>query len=759
MSPTGNLNRSQVWRRTSTILLGVLALVAIGMPGAQAAAPSNDDFEDATAVVGLGYTDSVSTGDATTEEDEPQECGNVGKTVWYSFTPAGTGPALRLLADTHGSEYDTVLTVFTGTGLDDLEPVECNDDKWGGRTSEVWFEATRGVTYYFQVGGYDGAGGGATFHLRVEPGGTISGTVVDTLAQPLEGVCVDLNEGDFFTNTDADGTYSFTVPPGDYVVSFGGFCAGNYVSEWYDDTDHENAHSVEVTSGSASYADAVLAFGGSVSGWVTDEETGEPIEDVCVEAWQDVDGEKADELDYTLTDEEGYYDLDGLPPIAFRLEFYGPCAGNYAPQWHPSDADDWEGATSFLLEANESLDIDAELRRGGSISGTIYDDDGEAIDDACVDVFESEAGSDPWDEPVGSGVADDDGDYEVDGLPTGEYKVQFFEDCDWPYEELGWYDGENDFDDADVVEVEIGEETRNVDWGEEEVYSDTGGRGYLNVSPEAAENVLPADASHTLTAYFDEDDLYAGEEDEIDFEIVSGPNDDSGSGADLDCSLSGDECAIAYSSNGVAGTDVICAWNDKDDDDTFDEDGSEWDGGRCDLESLSSSGSSDYDYTDVVEKEWVRVTPTPTPTPTPSSVPQCNDGIDNDNDRKVDYPNDSACSSLLDGDESPADQVLGRILVPTYLGIGYDRDIGGFDGRVRSSRPGCRRGRMVTLKHIDIGPNTVVGAITTDFAGWWQIPKSSPDGPYYATVRSKTFTTGDGTQVVCRSDRSRILSL
>ncbi len=48
------------------------------------------------------------------------------------------------------------------------------------------------------------------------------------------------------------------------------------------------------------------------------------------------------------------------------------------------------------------------------------------------------------------------------------------------------------------------------------------------------------------------------------------------------------------------------------------------------------------------------VTPTPEPPPPPPALPEiavCGDGLDNDSDGFIDYPNDLGCDSVLDGDE------------------------------------------------------------------------------------------------------------
>jgi hypothetical protein len=139
---------------------------AKGAPRAQAdvtatAVPSNDDIEDATVIGSLPFTDNVNTEDATTQPDDPDCVGN-GPTVWYRFTPAAT---IRINANTFGSDYDTSLSVYTGSP-GDLTQIACNDDA-GGLQSSVTFEAAAGETYFIMVGAF-GSGPGGNLTLTVD---------------------------------------------------------------------------------------------------------------------------------------------------------------------------------------------------------------------------------------------------------------------------------------------------------------------------------------------------------------------------------------------------------------------------------------------------------------------------------------------------------------------------------------------------------------------------------------------------------------
>jgi len=110
--------------------------------------PDNDNFADASTIPDLPYNAVQSTTGATLEPFEPNfACAPVVSSVWYAFTPAAD---VRVDADTFGSDYDTVLAVFTGTGLGDLQSVGCNDQA-GGNQSRLVLNLTGGRTYYFQI--------------------------------------------------------------------------------------------------------------------------------------------------------------------------------------------------------------------------------------------------------------------------------------------------------------------------------------------------------------------------------------------------------------------------------------------------------------------------------------------------------------------------------------------------------------------------------------------------------------------------------
>ncbi len=129
-------------------------------------AATNDDLAQATAIGALPFMDRVMTGEATTEPDEAvSDCNPAGgRSVWYRLTLPDT---TRLRLDTRGSDYDTVLSVWTGTDHP-LSPITCNDDEDDDRMqAALTFVAGTGTTYYIKAEGFEGAAGELTLRAAV----------------------------------------------------------------------------------------------------------------------------------------------------------------------------------------------------------------------------------------------------------------------------------------------------------------------------------------------------------------------------------------------------------------------------------------------------------------------------------------------------------------------------------------------------------------------------------------------------------------
>ncbi|MEO8428465.1 MAG: lysyl oxidase family protein, partial [Verrucomicrobiota bacterium] len=153
----------------------------------QASPPANDNFVSAQILSGLSGS---LTGDnllATKEPGEPNHAAPGTHSIWFKWTP---NTAVSSTIDTIGSNFDTLLAVYTGTSVSALTIVASNDDIGGGVVvSRVTFNSTLGTTYRIAVDGYNAAKGNVTLNWNQATGGSlqalhpISDQAIDGLAQ------------------------------------------------------------------------------------------------------------------------------------------------------------------------------------------------------------------------------------------------------------------------------------------------------------------------------------------------------------------------------------------------------------------------------------------------------------------------------------------------------------------------------------------------------------------------------------------------
>lgn len=131
-------------------------------------ASASDLFARATELRAGESPRNVSSASATKESNEPQHAGNTGgKSVWFYYRPTQDGV---LLLSTEGSNFDTLLAVYTGTNVTQLTEVASNDDTpAGSKQSEVTFGVRAGEIYNIAVDGYDGSSGDVQLNFSFTP--------------------------------------------------------------------------------------------------------------------------------------------------------------------------------------------------------------------------------------------------------------------------------------------------------------------------------------------------------------------------------------------------------------------------------------------------------------------------------------------------------------------------------------------------------------------------------------------------------------
>ncbi|MDR3577950.1 MAG: hypothetical protein P4L50_29140 [Anaerolineaceae bacterium] len=154
--PTGKWHAS-VSLNTGPYQGTLTAINVFPIVGAKPAPTSNDDFNDAILIDANPFASEIDTYGTTLAKDDPQSSScyinQSGASVWYKYVSPSDG---ILSLDTIGSNYDTVLAVWTGK-RGKLSLVACNDNRSTipiDRTSELTMNASKGITYYVEILGY-----------------------------------------------------------------------------------------------------------------------------------------------------------------------------------------------------------------------------------------------------------------------------------------------------------------------------------------------------------------------------------------------------------------------------------------------------------------------------------------------------------------------------------------------------------------------------------------------------------------------------
>ncbi|PPD36580.1 MAG: hypothetical protein CTY18_04215 [Methylomonas sp.] len=145
----------------------------------------NDNFVDSQAIINGVTNQTVTTFGAVTsnqfsskQSGEPNHAGNVGgKSVWFQWTAPGDG---LVTIDTHGSSFNTLLAVYTGSDVAALTAVAANDDDGSANgTSGLNFVVAAGTVYRIAVDGFGGASGQVSLNIQfnTNPTSTTSATV------------------------------------------------------------------------------------------------------------------------------------------------------------------------------------------------------------------------------------------------------------------------------------------------------------------------------------------------------------------------------------------------------------------------------------------------------------------------------------------------------------------------------------------------------------------------------------------------------
>jgi hypothetical protein len=260
------------------------------------------------------------------------------------------------------------------------------------------------------------------------PQGTIRGIVSDAQGTAIEAMSItlygeDQNPVGDPVSTDALGAYEFSgLTDGTYYLMAGG--SPEFQSQWWNGVADEGmgpANATPITIGNAgATANFSMVAYGAISGHVEAFDTHEPVANVQVCYYSDMNGSCGD----VLTDGNGDFTIHGLAAGDYKL-FYSTMQTNmnYRSTWFPG-SDRESGATKVSVHSGETAIVTGvELQQGSVIRGVLSTPDGEEAP-TSVSAYISNYGYFDYYMSGLTANVQGDGSFEFIGLSPGAYKVK-----------------------------------------------------------------------------------------------------------------------------------------------------------------------------------------------------------------------------------------------------------------------------------------------------------------------------------------------
>ena len=197
---------------------------------------------------------------------------------------------------------------------------------------------------------------------------------------------------------------------------------------------------------------------GVITGTVTAEDTGLPLGGVRIHVAEFETGRLAGQ---TRTQEDGSYSVSGLRTGDYMVRAT-PEEQNYLPEYYDDAPTQEEADPVHVEEGQTTSDIDFALTPGGVISGEVIEDTGLLPIHVPLGGVHIKVGDYETNRVVATTRTLDDGTYAVDQLPAGTYWVH----AGNPQMNLicEYYDDKLTLEEADPVEVEVGQETADINF-------------------------------------------------------------------------------------------------------------------------------------------------------------------------------------------------------------------------------------------------------------------------------------------------------
>lgn len=343
------------------------------------------------------------------------------------------------------------------------------------------YDLEQGAAYRVEVGAWDGVHIGewaqdatsfdeavdivvpAVVDTGLKAGARITGTLLGTdgSARVDEPVRVDSADGTNASSdtwTGQDGTWSVSVAPGDYVVSFNGTQTTQYA---VGALSREDATVFSVAAGETADASDRLLPAASVQGVITSAVDGSPVGGACVRVIEYPVRDTPESVAEACTDETGAYSARLSNSGQFIARVEDP-QGRFAFEY-TGDAATPEAAAPIEVLAGTPTTFDAALGLGASISGLAVDGKTDVpIDGACPSPYVGNDGG--YAQGAVTECSGTDGRWTVKGLPAGGYALHLSTGDKTPYVAGTWAFKATSQATAELVDVRAGQElaVRNV---------------------------------------------------------------------------------------------------------------------------------------------------------------------------------------------------------------------------------------------------------------------------------------------------------
>ena len=264
----------------------------------------------------------------------------------------------------------------------------------------------------------------------MQTSGTLTGLVTDRSGHPRAHVCVGIvpakaavlvNSGfQSIATTKANGRYLIrNVTPGPYQVSIGCYGA-HFAGHWFNNQqDSARGGLLSIPAGPVTTLNGVVSPPGIIAGNVASSKAGKPLGDICVFLADPKAKNFINLGEFPTFSNKGHYQIRGVTPGRYLVQFSSCANGHYATQWYPA-AEDLSQAQAITVRPGQTTQAsDQDLNLGGTISGLVTGPSGQPEKNICVQAFNSAT------QDSKEAITSKTGRYIFLGMDAGHYSLYF----------------------------------------------------------------------------------------------------------------------------------------------------------------------------------------------------------------------------------------------------------------------------------------------------------------------------------------------